>query len=214
MQIIRTAICVLAATTALAGRAFAQPTARWDAGASFGFVWGDGLAVVREPYDDPFHVAYNLDLGRYWSTHFKTDVSVLLTPRHTLQQYEAFPLPGAPGAYSYTENDRSVRAASAAATYQFFDNELMHPYVSAGLLVGWTEQHRHRDTRIYTANRIPYTVPALDERLTTTLVRPFVAAGSKSYFNERTFIRSEFTAAVDQRGFSHATLRLGFGVDF
>jgi hypothetical protein len=41
-----------------------------------------------------------------------------------------------------------------------------------------------------------------------------MAVGAKSYFNERTFIKSEFSAAVGGGGFSHAILRLGFGVDF
>ena len=40
----------------------------------------------------------------------------------------------------------------------------------------------------------------LDTRTTTTLVRPFVAVGAKTYFNERTFIKSEFALAAGTSG--------------
>lgn len=210
----------LLAILAVPAGALAQPQSfpaetRWDAGASVGLIWGENDRNPRPTSgDDSLNVAYNFDLGRYWTTHLKTDVGVLLTPARELYDYEQLAVPGVPFAYVFTQRDRSVSGFSAAATYQFFENEMMHPYVSGGVQAGLIHEHRYRDRQTNTINRVSYTVPAFDARTTETLLRPFLAAGCKSYFNDRTFVRSELAIAVGPSGFSHATVRLGFGVDF
>jgi len=205
---------------ALAAIVAAQPASaqqpelkKWDAGASFGLVFGDGWYPGTASNDEP-QAAYHLELGRFWNTHLKTDAAVILTHRHEGYDYATFALPNVPGAYSFPRHDRQLTAVSGALTYQFFENQMMHPFVSGGLQVAATTNHRYRDTETYTINRLSYTVPKIDERSVDVAVRPFVAVGAKSYFNERVFIKSEFSTAVGGRGFSHAILRLGFGVDF
>jgi hypothetical protein len=86
--------------------------------------------------------------------------------------------------------------------------------VSGGVQVCQIDEHRYRPQQTYNFSRIPYTVPSLDERTTRTLARPFFAVGAKSYFNDRTYVKSEFLTAVNSTGFSHATIRIGFGFDF
>jgi hypothetical protein len=212
MTSLSTGCFVALALVALPSPATAQPTTKWDGASSFGLMWGEPTKVAREPYsDDEPDIAFNFDLGRYWGTHFKTDVGLTLTPERTFYESTTGLVPGA---YFFTTNDRSLSLISGAATYQFFENDFMHPYVSAGAQAGWSREHRVRPVTTYTANRVQYTIPELDERTTSALVRPFVAAGSKSYFNERTFIKSELLVAAGPRGFSHATLRIGFGADF
>jgi hypothetical protein len=76
------------------------------------------------------------------------------------------------------------------------------------------EEHSIRPRHLVTLNRIPYEIPAVDERTTTVFARPFIAGGWKSYFNERVFIRSEVLVAMRRDGFSHATMRIGAGFDF
>jgi hypothetical protein len=54
----------------------------------------------------------------------------------------------------------------------------------------------------------------VDREGSSWTVRPVVALGCKSYFNERTFIRSEFLTAFNRQGLAQLTLRAGFGFDF
>jgi hypothetical protein len=189
------------------------PLPKWDAGVSFGLLWGDGWHPGTDDYGEP-HAVYHFELGRFWTTHLKTDAAVILTHNQSDYDFNQFAIPGVPGAYSFTEHERKLTAFSGSATYQFFENSMMHPFVSAGVQVGVANDHSFRTAQTYTINRIPYTVPALDERTTSALVRPFVAVGAKSYFNDRTFVKSEFSTAVAGSGLSHAILRLGFGFDF
>ena len=186
---------------------------KWDAGVSFGFLWGDGWYSDGEIYGEP-HTAYHFELGRLLTTHLKTDAAVILTNREHDFDYAPFPVAGTPGAYSFIEHDRTVTVFSGALTYQFFENAMMHPFVSGGVQIGAVNDHLHRDPQSYTVNRITYSVPGLDKDTSSVGVRPFMAVGAKSYFNERTFIKSEFSIAVKGNGFSHAVLRLGFGFDF
>jgi hypothetical protein len=188
---------------------------RWDAGASFGFLWGDGWTADSDPYVADANVAYHFDLGRYWTTHFKTETAVMLTPARSGYDYRPYPGPGyGGGVFSLTDTETTLTAISGAATYQFFENDFMHPFVSAGLQVGTVSQHRVRQPATVTSNRVTYQIPPIDEHSYAVLARPFVAVGAKSYFNERTYVRSELLIGAYDRGFSHATLRLGFGVDF
>ena len=200
----------LAATPASAQ----QPElSKWDAGASFGLMWGDGLQDRTQYFDDT-RIAYHLEVGRFLSTHLKTDAAVILTSKTQSYDYASFAVPGVPSAYSFTQHDRQVTGYSGGLTYQFFENQMMHPFVTGGVQVATAADHRYRSATTYTLNRQTYTVPGLDQRSTDVLIRPFVAVGAKSYFNERTFIKSELALAARNTGFSHAILRLGFGVDF
>jgi hypothetical protein len=209
-----TLVAALAAALATPAAAAAQQPAlpKWDAGASFGLLFGDGWHPGADDYGEP-HAAYHLELGRFWTTHLKSDAAVILTHRSSDYDYTTL-VPGVLGAYSLTEHERTLTALSGAATYQFFENAMMHPFVSAGVQVGIANDHAKRTPQTYTVNRVTYTVPAVDSRETKALMRPFVAVGAKSYFNERTFIKSELSVAVNGDGVSHSVLRLGFGVDF
>ena len=204
-------VAALATPAAARGQDRQPALPKWDTGASFGLLFGDGWHPGADDYGEP-HAAYHLELGRLWTTHLKTDAAVILT--HRSSDYYTTIVPGVNGAYSFTEHERSLTALSGAVTYQFFENAMMHPFVSAGVQVGVANDHVHRALQTYTSNRVTYTVPAIDSRETRALTRPFVAVGAKSYFNERTFIKSELSVAVSGAGFSHSVLRLGFGFDF
>jgi hypothetical protein len=209
-------LTVVVTPFAAAAQSASQPRLpNWDSGATFGIHWGHGWdSRPSNSYSDEPDIAYQLDLGRFWTKHLKTDFGLVLRPTQRDYDYQPYPLPGIPGAYTFTNRDHSLTTFAAAATYQFFENEMMHPFVSAGMQIGVIDEHRYRYPQTYTSNRVPYNVPALDERSTHTLARPFFAVGAKSYFNERTYVKSEFLMAAHSGGFSHATLRLGFGFDF
>jgi hypothetical protein len=130
-------------------------------------------------------------------------------------EMEQFPVAGLPnGGYAFTDQTFRLFAVTPAFTYQFFENSFAHPFLSGGLNVGMLNEHRQRDQTTYRVSGISYTVQAVDSRRTTVLVRPFVAGGFKSYFNDRTFVRPEIQTAFGSGGASQVGLRLDFGVDF
>jgi hypothetical protein len=206
--------------------AFAQRTGDVSESAAF-YKWDiagtGGLAIIGKEGDPPFGgdrdgaQAWNLDAGRYLSTHLKVDAGVMRTSSYYNSNPRSFPVPGLPPEYYYVTWAQSrihSTSFSAAATYQFFENQWAHPFVSAGVAVIREEEHSIRPRHLVTLNRIPYEISAVDERTTTVFARPFIAGGWKSYFNERVFIRSEVLVAMRRDGFSHATMRIGAGFDF
>jgi hypothetical protein len=209
-------------TDAFAQRTTNGPAARglynWDIAGTC------GLAIIgKDGASAPFGgehagaTAWNLDVGRYLSTHLKIDGGLLATTSYYNSNPRSFPVPGLPSEYYYVtwaQTKNRLTGFSAAATYQFFENQYAHPFVSAGVAVMREEVHSVRPAHTVTLNRVPYTIPAVDDRTATVSARPFVAAGWKSYFDERVFIRSEVLVAMRRDGFSHATMRIGAGFDF
>jgi hypothetical protein len=155
-------------------------------------------------------------VGRYWTSHWKTEVGVVNYPRDNGFGQEPVPLP-AGVAYAFYRAQIQRRQLVAAGTYQFLENVFAHPYLSAGTRVGFVNIHKVRDTRVSVYNgrtETVYQLPPLDQRETLVQVRPFLAGGFKSYFNERAFVRSELSTSFSRRGLSQFVMRLGFGVDF
>jgi hypothetical protein len=101
-------------------------------------------------------------------------------------------------------------------SYQFFENVFAHPYLSAGARIEWTDIQKTRMGTAFISGRSPTTVAIapLNIRQGDVQTYPFAAAGFKSYFDERSFIRSEMSTSYNSRGLNQLTLRVGFGVDF
>ena len=187
---------------------------RWDASGSIGFLtvktsdtrtsWGDW----EQKFD------YRFDLGRYWTTHLKTDVAVTTSNAWDDYESEVVPIPGVPRGYAYNTVDRQLHHIAPAVTWQFGENSFMHPYVSGGVKVGILTEHRYRNADSYRFNGSSYPVPDLDERRTTVFARPFVAGGFKSYISRSVFTRSEGRVAFAQDGVRQVSLIVGVGVDF
>jgi hypothetical protein len=186
---------------------------RWDTSASYGVLFANG----RDPnLFTSSNVAVNVDVGRYLSTHLKIDGGVMWNPEYS-RPPERYPIGGLPKGSEYLEYAwTTVHPTSVAgsATYQFGENLFAHPYVSAGARVTLMSEHTVRQPWTATINRASIAIPGIDEQHTSIAVRPFVAVGCKSYFNTRVFMRSELLAAAGPAGYSHATLRIGAGVDF
>jgi len=204
--------------------AFAQQSApiteklkypKWDAGGSLGI-----LAVGPEKLGgqgtsncfcggDNVAWAGNIDFGRYFTQHWKAEAGLMWTT----QRYFYHSNSTYPQNFPFTSTERSVQPTtfSGAMTYQFLENVFAHPYISAGVHV--TSLSEETQTYVYNPNfSTPPTRSSSSRKYTEA--RPFVAAGYKSYFNERVYMRSEILASFDQDGFSHATARLGIGFDF
>ena len=210
-------LLTLALTALCPCTALAQPVElpRWDFGSSFGIL--DSGHREEDPFSDDETIAWNLDVGRYLTPHLKLDGGLLLTRSQTVGRRRTAPITGLPPEFSYFDWAlTTVRPTivSGAFTYQFRDNEFVHPYLSAGVRTIWQAEHTVRVAQTVRLRGFDYAIPGFDERTTSLIARPFVAIGCKSYFNSRVFMRPEVLVAFSPSGYSHSTWRIGAGVDF
>lgn len=199
------------------------PYRPWDVGLT------GGLHVDREVTDPStgFPGAFNeeqwvaafqvqADVGRYWNSHVKTDLSFGSVTRREL--FGSVPVEVPMGvATAYAQTLVSRKQIGAGLTYQFLENVFAHPYVSAGLRATVVDSHTVRQPSAWLMDgrsSVAIPIPPLEWDRTEVVARPYLAAGFKSYFNEHAFVRTEFATAYDTRGLSQWTARLGAGVDF
>jgi hypothetical protein len=176
-----------------------EPFRRWDVASSVGFKFGRADDQVVP------HADWDLELGRYWTPHLKTDFTITGSSRRVFNATFRN-LPG--GGFEWIQADPRKAGISAAATYQFLENVFAQPFVSAGIRVGWVDTIRYSYApRVYSVTS--------DHLSGGAASRSFVGAGFKSYFdNGRAFMKSEFIAAFDPHSPAVTTFRIGFGVDF
>lgn len=187
---------------------------RWDAGGSLGL-----LVVSTSDSGSSWggwdqKADYRFDVGRYWTTHLKTEVAVSTTNPSDDYETVSFVMPGVAYPFAYDTIDRQMHTVAPAITWQFRENTFMHPYVSGGVKIGLLQEHRYRDVATYRSGTVSYPVPALDERRTVVLARPFVAGGFKSYVSRSVFVRTEGRVAFAQDGVRQVSIMAGVGVDF
>jgi hypothetical protein len=152
---------------------------------------------------------------RVLTQHLKTEVGVSFLNRWDDYDYETFPVPGLRGGgYSFTNKSMRMTTVTPMFTYQFLENQFAHPYLSAGARIGFLEAHSVRQPQTLTQSGVTYSVSALDRIDSTVIVRPVVAAGCKSYFNERVFVRTEGQALFDAHRNPFISVRAGVGIDF
>lgn len=187
---------------------------RWDAGGSIGLLTVTSTESRNSWNGWDQRGEYRFDLGRYWTTHLKTDVAVTTSNMWSDWRSEVLPVPGVSTAYAYTQIDRRLFGVAPAVTWQFRENSFMHPYVSGGVKVSLLDEHSFRDVSTQRSGPISYQVPGLDERHTLVLARPFVAGGFKSYVNRSVFVRTEGRVAFAQDGVRQVSAIVGVGVDF
>ena len=163
--------------------------------------------------------AYRVGLGRYWTTHLKTEASVTMVPRgFGTYDVETVPVAGLPqGADIFTERESTLTQMTLGGSYQFLENAFVHPFLMAGVQTGWLRVHRFRAERAFTESNgtfvVRYRALALDERYTETLASALVGGGAKVYVNRRIFVRPELLCAFGG-AITETTARLGVGVDF
>ena len=180
---------------------------RWDAGGSFA-IWSLSPSETRNTWADwESHAEYRADVGRYWTTHLKTEVAFSATNQWIDYDEVPYPVPGITRpAYAYFPTERQLFAIAPAVTWQFRENTLMHPYVGGGVKVGMLREHRFGSSSD--------TVTRAEERTTTVTARPFVAGGFKSYLSRSVFVRTEAHLAFASDGICQMNVGIGLGVDF
>ena len=209
--------------TLLIGVAIAPADAqsRWDVAAT------GGLYAAHSPvkdnlnsYDDWVHTGeFALVAGRHLTRHLKIEIDALATGTGRQYVQRLVTVNGRAVPVS-AEAETSFRALSASATWQFFDNEWVHPFVTAGVS-GDAERRSVRvwDQYIYTGDsRVPGNQVQIAEALVegtdhTVYVRPLIGGGVKLYFTERVFVRAEGRASLGVAR-QRLSLRGGLGVDF
>jgi hypothetical protein len=218
-------------TTLFASMAWAQASdvstfrmPRWDASASVAFHNVRASEVQAGPDDFDYwepNAEWRGQAGRYATPHLKVEFAVLAPMSYNFYEPILVPAPAVPGGVGTTWVERNVTVLSLqpALTWQFLDNAFVHPYVTAGISVDVANIHRFRDAGIdnvfVPGNRgFRFDVPAIDTRDTVTEVRPFLAFGTKSYFNEHWFARPEVQLGFGQSRLGQVSLRLGIGRDF
>lgn len=222
---------VLMLTLLSASPGFAQrtdgrgvPYRVWDVDGGAGIVAADvadisGSHIGPDSWDgswDGSWVGY-VEGGRYWNSHLKTSVGIQPSTRMSWSGNEVLTLASGQEVNAWTSGQTRQTQLVLSGTWQFLDNTFAHPYISAGARVGFlafsSERSSYAQAYVNGAWRSS-TIPVVNREWTSVRARPFVAIGSKSYFNERTFVRPEFMTAFSERGVSQWGLRLGFGVDF
>lgn len=216
------ALIVLSATPGFAQRVDGRgvPYREWDVDAGFGFIVADRdeVAAADETYDEwGGSWIGDVEVGRYWTSHLKTSVGLNTGTSTSWSGYESVTVsPGQQGT-AFLFGDTRKTQLVLSGTWQFLDNTFAHPYVSGGARIGFLELRSERSSYAQAlVNGVwrSFTIPVVERSWSEVRTRPFVAIGSKAYFNERTFVRPEFALMFSQSGTRQWGLRLGFGVDF
>lgn len=217
----------LAAAMLVAPEAWAQrldkdgvPYRAWDLNASVGVhvvERRDAGGVADAQYGDSTNGnwAFGFDIGRYWTSHLKTELGLILWPGWNDYTQQPFVAPNGARGYTSTSSRIEQTQVSFAGTWQFLENTFAHPYLTAGARVGFLDVREVGSGIAWVPGQsASYPVPPFERESSDVVVRPYVAGGFKSYFNERVFTRPEFAVAFNSGGPSQWTTRLGFGVDF
>ena len=179
---------------------------RWDVAGSVAWLTGTDSSTPAD-YRNWFNAAtIGGTVGYYWSPHLKFEAEIDGSSRAAFYTTERRPAAGSPfPVFTSSRHDVALRTASAVATYQFFENAWVHPFVSGGAEVA------HADDRIETFAESWTTALTAS---TTTTVRPTVGGGVKLYVSPRAFVRTDAHWTIDRGGVARFTWRSGIGVDF
>lgn len=196
------------------------PYREWDLDGGFGFLVADRdeVAGASESYDEwGGSWIGDVYVGRYWNSHFKTSAGFSSGTSTSWSGYEEVTVPTGQVGTAWLFGDTRSTHLVLSGTWQFLDNTFAHPYVSGGARVAFLALESQRSS--YAQAQVngtwrSFTIPVVERSWHEVRTRPFVAVGSKAYFNERLYVRPEFALLFNDRGASQWGLRLGFGVDF
>jgi hypothetical protein len=199
---------VVAAVFALPGLARAQtagadrqPYRSWDISAGATIRFGENNDAVV-----PLG-AWTAELGRYWTPHLKTSIAATTAGQRNFGSEVYDPNAFTSGS---SESVTGPAALAVSGAYQFFDNDFVHPYVSAGARVASVST----STRLY-STRSPYQSLGTFDTPERLQVRPTIGGGFKSYFgNGRAFMRTELLMSIAPHRSPNTVLLIGAGVDF
>jgi opacity protein-like surface antigen len=212
-----------------ASPAFAQATPapsnsgqpRWEVNASAGLFQGRPSDETRG-WDDWYSEGrYAASIGRYWTTHFKTELEFSTTGEGRRYVQEFIRVPGLPVDYPIsTEVFHRLQQGSARAVWQFNDNAWVHPYLNAGIVYDVHRSRAWAPDQFYYPAGDPRVVPrqlvrpALNgEKETDRRVGITIGGGSKFYVSQSAYINlgMQITRA---KPMTTVGMLAGIGIDF
>lgn len=196
----------------------------WDFGLTAGLFQanpkqGDG------PFDDDwyFQGRYGVSIGRYWGSHFKTEVEFATTgegARYT-QRYAS--ISGVPAYYPISVQERyQLNQLSGRVAWQFFENRWVHPYVFGGVALEAERRWVWVPEQFYyqpasdprgAPNRIALS-PSVDSGPDTNYRAGAIAGlGTKIYVSRQAYFNTSLLMA-QARSSRNVSFNAGFGWDF
>lgn len=163
---------------------------------------------------------FGFTAGRYFSSHFKTEIAFAATgaARHQLPSFGLRSDLSYNPIY-YTDQVFQVRSLSAGVGWQFLENQWVHPYLMAGVGADFERVTSHtREQFAYTTNpppnnRVTVAPETRSGPTTTTKTHAWASAGAKFFIAEKAFIRGELRFGFTHRVHNVGT-RIGLGIDF
>jgi hypothetical protein len=198
----------------------AQP--QWDVAGTVGVFAGHTPRPDGARYSDDWFQAVQggLIIGRHVTRQLKVEIDGSITGSGRQIVERLVTIPGFPSPYPVgAEAETMVRSIGVAVTWQFRDNEWVHPFARAGVSADFERQLvRTWDQAVYSSGRGGPGPTGLAEQgvegpTTTTSARAMVGGGAKLYVSPHAFVRTEGILALG-RSRQNVVLRIGFGLDF
>jgi hypothetical protein len=195
----------------------------WEVTAIAGLLSGRPDLPRTDRYqDDWYHAGQGgVILGRYLTTHVKAELELTTSDegRQYVQQFRV--VPNFPQPFSYSsERFARLREISTLVTWQFLENEWVHPFLQAGIGAQFERVRWHNFPQTSYAGNPPFSgsqvlvVPERSEGPEThRAAQGLIGAGAKIYVSQKAFLRTDARFGLSRRG-HHTVFRLGVGVDF
>lgn len=152
---------------------------------------------------------WSTTLGRNWNGHFKTELGYAgFSERGWSNRMETVTGVGGRPTQLWRSAETRVNQVVLGASWQYGENAYVHPFISGGVRVGLLDTREHAGW-VEGLGQVPGSARWREVR-----PRAYLSAGSKSYFNERTFMRPEAVVAFSPSGVAQVGVHLTFGVDF
>ena len=213
---------IAACALILCGSGVCQAQSGWDVSAMGGVFAGHPRASERaNQYDNWFNTGQGaVNVGHYFTPHIKVEFEASWTGTGTQFIQRFVTVPGLVAGYPVgAESKSSMRSLGATATWQFFENEWVHPFVMAGASVDVDQRSVHVFEQRYYSGDPRTTTPlivaneSLQGPVRTTRTRALLGGGAKFYVIEHAFIRADGRVTVGAGQYNLAFL-VGAGVDF
>ncbi len=204
----------------VAGSAEARQSAApsgWDLGAMAGSLHGRSTDRYADSYHSP---EWRLAAGHYWTPHLKTEIEFGASGEGNRYIQRFLTVPGSATSYPIGAQEFvRTRQGSAKVTWQFLDNQWVHPYLSAGMSFDEERTRTHIYAPIsYPDPRNPSTRivgPGEHDEAPRTTHRPglVLGGGAKWYVSPRAFMKTGAQVGLMRRARS-ITVLAGMGFDF
>jgi hypothetical protein len=213
------------AVTVLAGPAQSQPPAQqWprDVTVLGSLFLGRPDLPGQDRFDDTWYGTGEaaFGVGWHWTPQLKGEFEVSLSGEGRQYVYESITAPNvAQTVFRSSQHYTSTRAVSAAATWQLFDNEWVHPFMQAGVSIDFDRSRSYTPASTFFSadpriGGLQTLIP--EERTgphTTASARALLGIGGKLYVTPRLFVRTDSRAVFDRKT-ARLSFRVGVGVDF